>query len=273
MSLAEFHRHALSLRNMASVAGWSALAFAALASSTLASSWGVTLMRGGSPWQGDNLLIGLVCSLISLLFAGVFHLRKETAQLRVSDREMFDARIQAVLDDLGYVTQRDVDGRLHARPRFGSLLFGGGVTVKRDGHHVAITGPRYSLDLIRRRYRMASHLEKVQQSITDSRNRVAETYLKRLELSLRLEPDQIEDFHAKIVNVMAEHGAVLIDVQLMLISEDGMPESLWTRAMRPWLERERIHHEFRRDHTQRATIGAISGESSSDSYVDTCVWS
>ncbi|MEI7685282.1 MAG: hypothetical protein WCL32_09665 [Planctomycetota bacterium] len=266
-------RLAFSVKSAASVAAWVVVAVATLTGGSLAISWIVTVFRGGSPMRGENVLVGLVCCLIALLFVGVFHLRKETVQLRVSDREKFHTRIQRILEDLGYQFIQVANNEWRGRPHFRALLFGDGVTLKLEGNRVSLSGPRLSLELIRRRYRMASHLDKVQQSISDSRSRVAETYLKRLELSLRLEPEHMEGFQSKILEILAENGNVLVDVQLMLISEAGMKESLWTKEMRPWLEENHIHFEYHRDHTQRATIGAISGENRADSFIDTCVWS
>lgn len=267
-------RLACSIKSAASLASWMVVAIVALFGLTFAIAWMVSLLRGGDPSRGDNVLVGLVCSLIALLFVGVFHLRKETVQLRVSNPDKFQLRMQKILEDLGYQWVHMTERHWHARPHFRSFLFGAGVTFKLEGNRAAITGPRLSLELIRRRYRMASHLDKVQQSITDSRNRVAETFLKRLELSLRLEAEHMEDFQKRISEVLAQHGTLLVDVQLMLISPDGMPESLWSREMKPWLEENKIHYEFHRDHTQRATIAATAGDGArADSFIDTCMWS
>jgi hypothetical protein len=235
----------------------------------------VTLFRDGSVTRGDNIVIGLACSLIALLFVGVFHLRKETVQLRVSDGDKFRNRMDVILQDLGYQVTTKTDKCWRTRPHFRALLFGAGITLKLEGSKARITGPRLSLELIRRRYRMASHLDKVQESINDSRSRIAETYLKRLELSVRLDSDQVKEFQEKVVDVLAKNGNLLVDMQLMLISEDGMREGLWSNEMRPWLEENHIPYEFHRDHTQRATLGGIaeSGERRSDAYIDTCMWS
>lgn len=267
-------RLACSIKSALSLAAWMVVALAALFAITLLVAWIVSFLRGGDPSRGDNVLIGLVCSLIALLFIGVFHLRKETVQLRVSDRDKFQLRMQKILEDLGYQWVHMTERHWRARPHFRAFLFGDGVSFKIEGNRASITGPRLSLELIRRRYRMASHLDKVQQSISDSRHRVAETYLKRLELSLRLEAHHMEDFQRRIADVLGQHGTLLVDVQLMLISEDGMPESLWSREMKRWLDENKIHYEFHRDHTQRATIGGATGDGArADSFIDTCMWS
>ncbi len=267
-------RLACSLKSALSVVLWVIVSVTVLTGSTLAISWFVTRFREGDVTRGDNVLIGLACSLIALLFIGVFHLRKETVQLRVSDREVFQNRMQRILQDLGYEWLNMTERQWRTRPHFRAFLFGGGITMNLEGNKASISGPRLSLELIRRRYRMASHLDKIQQSISDSKTRIAETYLKRLELSLRLEGEHMQAFQEKIVDVLAKNGNLLIDVQLMLISEDGMKESLWAKEIRPWLEENGIHYEYHRDHTQRATIGATgSGEHRVDSFIDTCMWS
>jgi hypothetical protein len=239
---------------------------------SLAVAWIVSLILGGAG-HVDNGLVGLAACLTALLIASYCHLRKVTVQLRVSDRDRFQSRMQVIFQDLGYDLVTMTDKCWRTRPQFRAVLFGDGITMKLDGSKAAITGPRLSIELIRRRYRMASHLDKVQQSLSDSKTRIAETYLKRLELSVRLEPKHLNDFQTQIVDRLAENGQVLVDVQLMLISEDGMNESLWTNEMRPWLEANRIHFEFHRDRTQRSNIAASAGELGLDSCIDTGTWS
>src|SRR5437868_6622597 len=95
-------RLAHTLKSAVSVAGWLVVAVAALTGSTLAVSWFATLFRDGPITRSDNVLIGLASSLAGLLIVGCFHLRKETVQLRVSDREKFRSRMQIILQDLGY---------------------------------------------------------------------------------------------------------------------------------------------------------------------------
>lgn len=267
-------RLACSLKSALSVVAWVVVAVAVLMASTLSISWFVTRFRESDVTHIDNILIGLACSLIALLFVGVFHLRKETVQLRISDREKFQTRMQKILQDLGYQWVHMTDRHWRTRPHFRAFLFGDGITMKLEGNRASLSGPRLSLELIRRRYRMSSHLEKVQQSICDSKSRIAETFLKRLELSVRLEPDNMKGFQQKIIDVLAKNGGLLIDVQLMLISDDGMKESTWLKEMKPWLEENKIHFEYHRDHTQRSTLGAnSSGEHRVDSFIDTCMWS
>jgi hypothetical protein len=262
-------RLAGAFKSALSIVGWLVVAVSVLSGSTFVIAWIATILRGGPAWRLDNLLVGLACSLIALLFIGVFHLRKETVQLRVSDRNKFRDRLQIILHDLGYQLIANGDNGWRARPRFRALLFGDGINVVLVGNKASLTGPRLSLELIRRRYRMVSHLEKVQESISDSKCRVPETYLKRVELSARLEPKQLDEFHEKIIDVLANHGTLLVDVQLMLISENGMKESLWSNEMRPWLEECAIPFEYHRDLPQRASLPAGRPV---DSCLDTCVW-
>jgi hypothetical protein len=271
MSVSE-SRLACTLKSAASVAAWSVVAVTLLASGTLAISWFLSLFRDGTFTRGDNVVIGLVCCLIVLLFIGAFHLRKETAVLRFADRAKFLSRMHTILVDLGYQAIDITEDHWRTRPHFRALLFGDGIDVKLEGGNATLTGPRWSLERIRRRYRMASQLDKVQESISDSKARVAETFLKRLELSVRLEPNHLEEFQKRIVDVLAKNGNVMVDVQLMLISENGMNESLWSNDMRPWLDENEIPYEFHRDRTQRATIAAAAGDRP-DTFVDMCTWS
>jgi len=265
-------RLAGSFKGLASVAGWFVLSVAALTGCSIAVAWMVTFVLG-SAGHVDNGLVGLAACLAALLIASYCHLRKVTVQLRISDRDRFQSRMQVIFQDLGYDLVTMTDQCWRTRPQFRAVLFGDGITMKLAGSKAAITGPRLSLELIRRRYRLANQLDNVQQSLSDSKTRSAETYLKRLELSVRLEPKHMNDFQAQIVDRLAENGQVLVDVQLMLISEEGMNESLWTNEMRPWLETNRVAYEFHPHRTQRSTIAASAGELGLESCIDTWTWS
>src|ERR1051326_8130759 len=49
-----------------------------------------------------NVIIGLCCGLISWLFIAVFHLRHETQNVPISQREPFLAEAATILTEMGY---------------------------------------------------------------------------------------------------------------------------------------------------------------------------
>ena len=252
---------------------WLAFALAAILSLALVIAEIIGFVGGGDSLSPRNFFVGLVCSLIAWLFFAVFHLRKETVLLRVSDRPRFEARLRKILVDLGYRSIETTENEWRTRPEFLAFLFGPGVRINLDGAKAAITGPRFSLERIRAKYRVVSHLEKVQDSQANSKTRLSECYLKRCELSLRLTPTQLAEFQSKVVEPLANHGEVLLELQLMATCPDGLPESRWIHDIQPWLDQEGIFYEFHKDHPQRVFPPPQAQSNSVDGLIDTCVWS
>ena len=77
------------------------------------------------------------------------------------------------------------------RPRFHAFLFGGGIRIAVAGHVAKLTGPKVALEIFRRYYRLQHHVQRVQQVLHDQRL-FTDTRLKRVELRLRLLPEQFE---------------------------------------------------------------------------------
>jgi hypothetical protein len=242
--------------------------------SVLAVTFGVSFVASwinGWPMMATpNFLTGIMCGLIAVLIIAGFHLRRSTVQLRVSHREAFVRRMQRILEDLGHEWIHMTDVHWRTRPRFRARVLGEGITMVLEGSTATITGPRMSLDQIRRRYRLASQFDKVHESIDESRSRVAECFMKRFELSVRLEPEQIKEFQTHVLEVLGKNSEVILDVQMMFASEQGVRESVWANEVRPWLEEQGIYFDFHKDHPQRVTTPAIKAPH--DPFIDTCLW-
>ena len=252
---------------------WLAIALAAILSVALLIAKIVGFVGGDESLSPRNFFVGLVCSLIAWLFIAVFHLRKETVLLRMSDRPRFEARLRKILFDLGYRSIEATENEWRTRPEFLAFLFGPGVRIHLDGAKAAITGPKFSLERIRAKYRVVSHLEKVQDSRANCKARLSECYIKRCELSLRLTPALLAEFQRKVVEPLAKHGEVLVELQLMATCPDGLPESRWINDIQPWLDEEGIFYEFHKDHPQRVFPSPQAPGNSVDNMIDTCVWS
>jgi hypothetical protein len=210
-----------------------------------------------------NVRTGLTGALLVALIVASFHLRKTTVQLRISSRDPFLRRMRKIFEDLGHVVVRKSNIVWRTQPAFRALMLGEGITLVLEGNIATITGPSLSLDQIRRRYRMASHLEKLQESMTDSRLRGPECFLKRFELSARLEPCQLADFQKHVLETLGQDASVVLDVQMMASSDAGVRESVWINDVQPWLDSQGITYEFHRDHAQR--ISPHGGTMLSDS--------
>lgn len=239
---------------------------------SIAAAAGILAWVRGTPFASpENLYSGVVCGLIAWLFVGVFHLRKETMQLRVSDCVVFQQRMQKILQDLGFEWLHMSPRLWRTRPGFRALALGSGVIMHLDGQTATLTGPRLTLDNIRRRYRVASQLDRA--SLHDTRPRSPECYLKRVELSVRLDQAQLENFQTRVLDPLGHGSEVRLEVQLLVSNEHGLRESVWSQQVRPWLEAQGIEYQFHKDHPQRITPVVTHVPDSADSLIDTCVWS
>lgn len=262
-----------ALKSAAFLLVWLLIALAALSATVGLAAFVLALCRGSAVDSAQNLITALVCGLIAWLFLGVFHLRKETVQLRVSDPAAFQKRMQKILEDLGFQWVHMSARLWRTRPGFRSLAMGSGVIMQLHGATASLTGPRLTLDRIRRRYRLASQLDRVQKSLQEGRPTRPECYLKRLEVSVRLNPDQLAAFHSRVVEPLAQEGEVLLDLQLLVSDDQGIPESLWSQEIRPWLEDEGLYYQFHKDHPQQITpVAKRNTPVEVDSLIDTCVW-
>jgi hypothetical protein len=205
-----------------------------------------------SDWNSPSALVtGFVCGLVVWLFIAVFHLRRETIVWPCLARDAFIAKAKAVLGEMGYsLTTPDTDS-LTFRPGFHSYLFGGAIEISLADHEVRLTGPRVSLELFRRYFRVANHLHGVHERLADQR-KVPETRLKRVEMQLRVDPDQLESVRANVLALLEKEGALICELNVMLQSDKGVRESLIEIQLRDWLEQNGIDAEIRKNHVQFA---------------------
>jgi hypothetical protein len=265
-------------KNTLLFAAYVAIVVTVLLGTTLALAGLASLVDGEPILALMNFRAGLIGALLVALILASFHLRKTTVQLRVSSRDAFLRRMRKIFEDLGHVVVQKSNVVWRTQPAFRSLMFGEGITVVLDGNHATISGPSFSLDQIRRRYRMVSHLEKLQEAITDNRTRGPECFMKRFELSARLEPEQLAEFHNRVVGQLGGGVSVILDVQMMVASDAGVRESVWLNQIRPWLDDEGICYDFHRDHAQQiaphgAPIEGEVGDKTDPTFLDSCIWS
>ncbi|HEX3314267.1 MAG TPA: hypothetical protein VHR72_05205 [Gemmataceae bacterium] len=264
-------------KNALLFASYVAIVVAVLLGTTLALAGLGSLVDGEPMLALINFRAGLIGALLVALILASFHLRKTTVQLRVSSQDAFLRRMRKIFADLGHVVVQKSNVVWRTKPAFRSMLFGEGITVVLDGKRATLSGPSFSLDQIRRRYRMVSQLEKLQESMTDTRTRGPECFMKRFELSARLEPEQLAAFHDRVVAALGQEASVILDVQMMVASDAGVRESVWQNEIRPWLDDEGICYDFHRDHAQQiAPHGArpeVVGEKTDPTLLDSCVWS
>jgi hypothetical protein len=223
-----------------SLAALSLLAGVSVASAALSAWW-----RDGGWLEPTNLWVGLVCGLVASLFVAVFHLRKESSTLAVGSHEQFLGDAQRLLREMGYeVTSRRADF-LDTRPGFHAILFGPGVQVALEAGHARITGPKYSVERLRMNLRMRQQLSRVQHALV--KNQANEPKLKRVELKMRVTPEQLAQVQTHVLASLAKEADVVCEVSVLAQSDEGIRQSTVEVQVRDWLDRQGIPCELHKD--------------------------
>ena len=216
---------------------------------TLIISYLISCFRDG-PWDEPHYLYtGFVCGLIVWLFVAVFHLRRETQTMQFSQREQFLAKAKSVLQEMGYAVVSQQGLTLTYRPKFHSYLAGGAIHLVLDNQEAKITGPKVSLDIFRRCFRLLNHVQRVQLYLQDHR-KVTDNIVKRVELQLRLRPDQFQAVRTNIIEVLQKDATVVCELNLHVNSEQGIRENTLEFQIREWLEQNGIDCDMRKDLVQ-----------------------
>lgn len=230
---------------------WTAVAVALLAGSALVIAWILGLVRP-EPWQHPmNLLLGMVCGLIAWLFLALFHLRRETWAFPNHQPFAFLMKLGENLRDLGYEIVTQDGAVVIARPGFHALLPGNGVRLVAFPKEIRVTGPRWTLERLRHRLYIEKHLQRTHQIFLDETPR-NEPLLKRVELSLRLGPDQLDLVRRYVLEPLQQEAEVLCDLHLLAHSGTGIRESTVESLIRPWLDQHGIAAEITINHVQLA---------------------
>jgi hypothetical protein len=225
------------------------LAFGLLAGTTFFIATLIASLQHGSWDQPFSLITGLSCGLIVWLFVAIFHVRHETQRISISQREPFLGEATAILIKMGYAPSSPEPNLLLFRPRFHALLFGGGIQLTIEGHYAHLSGPKMSLEIFRQRYRLQHHVNRVQQVLQDQR-KVTDNVLKRVELRLRLQPEQMEAVRDNVIALLRESGEVICEINLLCHSEQGIREDVVEFQIRGWLEQQGISCAIHKDLVQ-----------------------
>jgi len=202
-----------------------------------------------SPDLVSNLSLGLVCSLIAWQFVAAFHLTRERLVVSVPDRKAFLPQVRVLLEEMGYEVTAQTDDNLVTRPRFNALLFGGGLRVTVQGQQATIVGPKLSAEMLRNRLRLAHHLFRVQGVLAEER-RATEPLLKRVEICLRVTPGQLAEIQERVLGPLLKAGEVVLEVNVLVQSEQGVRESTIEQQVRPWARSRAIPCDIHKHHAQ-----------------------
>jgi hypothetical protein len=221
------------------------------------------LIQGNDTITPGNLSIGLICGLIVWLFIATFHLRREMVTLPAPEGDRFLKRARLLLTEMGYEVTARGPQRLSTRPRFQSLLFGDGVQVAVKGSVAQVIGPKLCVELLRNRLRIQSHLGIVQQALREP-HRHTETLIKRVELRLRVKPDDLPPIRTNVIEVLEATGTVVCELHLLVQSETGIPENVLEFQVAEWLQQKgidaKIHKHFIQLHRPLSSGEIVLGD-------------
>ena len=219
------------------------VAVVALVGATFAVAVLIAWLRSDDWTQSPYLIAGLACGLIAFLFTAVFHLRRETHIMPFTQREQFLAKTETVLQEMGYhVTSRQADA-LSFGPRFHAYLFGGAIHVALQNQEATLTGPKVSLEMFRRSFRLFNHVQRVQIYLRDKK-KITENVLKRVELRLQLQPRQFEAVRKHVIELLEKEGQVACRLSLLVNSEKGVRENILEVPIRAWPHAQGIDCEI-----------------------------
>jgi hypothetical protein len=208
----------------------------------LANAW---LANGD--WNNPRFLaVGAICALIVWLFVAVYHLRRETRSMSFSQAEQFIIKAKTVLDEMGYALAAQHADTLTFRPRFHAYLVGGAIDIVVDKQEARMTGPKVSLDVFRRCFRLLNHVQRVQVYLHDHR-KFTDNLLKRVELRLRLRPDQFEVVRKNVIELLEKDADIVCEMNLLVTSGKGIRENTIDVQIRDWLEARGIPVEIHKD--------------------------
>ena len=215
--------------------------------------------------ESHNLYLGMICALVAWLFLATFHLRRETVHLPFVSRDTFLRRIKTVLGELGYEVMIETPTHVRFHPSFRSFLMGGGVLVKMEETIALVTGPRLSLEMLRKRLRLYQQLAVVHQSAGEGRRRQPDNRLKRVQIDVRLPADRWPEVMDHLVGVLGQEASLICDLHILAQSSGGVRESTIEEQVRAWLHDRGIPAVIHKDHVQLAEPGtAVPGEISEE---------
>jgi len=190
----------------------------------------------------------MVCGLLTWLIIAAFHFKKETMSFPVHDRQVFIDRLKAQLEALGYEITLATEDQLTSKPSFQSLLVGSGIQAQINDDSACVVGPKMYLELLRRRLRFESHLDRVQRTFLDAKRREGERLLRRVQISLRVPGETWPEVYRKIIAVLSREDAeVYCDINVLAQSEHGIRDSMIELGVREWLRQQNIKAEIHKE--------------------------
>jgi hypothetical protein len=224
----------------------SVLTVVVLVGTTLLIAFALAWIRDTTWDNPPDLVVSMVCGLVAWVFVAAFHLRRETQSMPFSQRDQFIAKAKTVLQEMGYALASAQPNALWFRPRFHAYLFGGGIHIAIENREAKLTGPKMSLEIFRRCFRLFNHVQRVQVYLQEHR-KFTDNVLKRVELRLRVSPEQLEAVRRNVIELLQKDGDVVCDLNVLVQSEKGIHENMLEFEIREWLRQQGIEGEIHKD--------------------------
>jgi hypothetical protein len=178
--------------------------------------------RGVPFFEPMNLYGGIVCGLIAWLFVIVFHVRREQLSLPYSDQRAFIQKLREELAELGYELNQSAPDCLQGKPSFTAMLFGGNIQVKLLRKSATLSGPKISLESLRNRLRLQSHLDSNRRTLEDSGYFLEQGLLRGVQVHFPVSGADQHEAACQLIEDLKRMGAsVHCDVNIWAQSETG----------------------------------------------------
>jgi hypothetical protein len=202
-----------------------ALALAGFAAVALPAAALIAWRYGEPVLSARAVLSGTVCALTTWLFVFIFHFRRETICVPVSDRAAFCERLRGHLQEMGYRVTAQSDGRLVGRPAFHSYLLGDKIQVGLADGTARLTGPKVYLELLRRRLRLHTHFEQVPFTLARLRHRQGDCRLREVRITLQSPGAQLPSLYHEIAAALSrERAEIHCELSIRARSDRGLSE-------------------------------------------------
>lgn len=232
------------VRGAGSILAMSFVFVVILLATTLVLSGIFAYWRGISLVSPESLSIALTCGLIIWLFVAIIHLNKDSLQLPITTPEGFLDKACEVLKEMGYEVVFKTANHVSTSPGFYSFLFGSGILIRLDGHQAKIIGPKILAELVRKRLRLQNHIGKVQQTLLDQRRRPPGQLLHRLQIRLKVTPQQLGAVQRHVIEPLAEEGNVICMLTIQAQSDKGIRDIAPDSPIRVWLDQQGLHADI-----------------------------
>jgi hypothetical protein len=208
-----------------------------------------------------NLYVGIFCGLVAWSFVVIFHIKRDTLEMPIQGRGFFLDKAKTQLQKLGYDIRSETHEEVIGTPGFHAILFGGDIHVRAVGRTATLTGPKVYLERLRKDLRLQNQVDVTRQAVIEGHRRDGERRLFRVHISLRFGKDHWDDVHDEVISLLSAEGAdVTCELTLQAQSGAGIRDGTVEEVIRPWLVKQGIPAEIRKEETERCETNAVPAD-------------